>query len=106
MRVLLDECVPRKLRNHFEGHDVRSVPEMGWASKRNSDLLQLAVGRFDVLITVDRSFAAQQNLSGFPIAVILLAARSNRLADLLPVMPQLRSLLPNVQPGQVIRVGA
>ncbi len=103
MRVLLDECVPRKLRNHFEGHDVRTVPEMGWASKRNSELLQLAAGHFDALITVDRSFGSQQNLSRFPI-VVLLAASSNRFADLLPLVTQLGTLLPTAQPGQVIRV--
>ena len=105
MRVLLDECLPRKLKGYLEGHDVRTVPEMGWASKRNSELFRLAVGRFDVLLTVDRSLADQQNLSGLRLAVITLASRSNRLADLLPLLPKVRSILPNVQPGQIVRVG-
>ena len=97
---------PEKLRNLFEGHDVRTVPEMGWASKRNSELLQLATGRFDALVTVDRGFASQQDLSAFPIIVLLLTASSNRLADLLPLIPQIQSLLSNAQPGELIRVGA
>lgn len=86
MRVLLDECVPRKLKQNFERHDVSTVPEMGWASKRNGELLRLAAGRFDVLITVDRSLLYQQNLDGVSFAVISLSARSNRLKDLHPLM--------------------
>ena len=41
MRILLDECVPRKLRQELPGHDVRTVPGMGWAGKRNGELLAL-----------------------------------------------------------------
>lgn len=106
MRILLDECMPRKLKGHFEGHTVHTVPEVGWASKRNSELLSLAAGRFEVLVTVDRTFTHQRILSRSGIAVILLAARSNRLADLLPLMPQVNSRLANVQLGQVVRIGA
>ena len=42
MRVLLDECVPNGLRRELPGHDVRTVPEMGWAAKENGELLALA----------------------------------------------------------------
>lgn len=106
MRVLLDECVPRKIKNHLGGHDFRTVPEMGWGSKRNSELLQLAAGKFDALITVDRSFAVQQNRSSDPVAIVLLAARSNRLVDLLPLVPQVEQALSEVKPGEVRRIRA
>ena len=53
MRVLLDECVPRSLRDELPGHDVRTVPEMGWASQENGALLALASGKFEVFITTD-----------------------------------------------------
>ena len=105
MRVLLDECMPRKLKSQFTGHDVRTVPELGWASKKNGELLQLAAGRFDVLITVDRNFTYQQNLSGLSIAVVSLTARSNRLPELLPLMPEVRRVLLGIRPGEVRRVG-
>ena len=55
MRVLLDECLPRKLKSDLAGHEARTVPEMGWASKENGDLLELAAGHFDVFLTVDRN---------------------------------------------------
>jgi len=106
MRVLLDECVPRKLKNELAGHDVRTVPEMGWAGKRNSELLQLATGQFDILLTVDRRFAYQKNISGLQIAILLLTARTNRFADLQPLMPKVQSALANVQTGQVTHIRA
>lgn len=84
MRVLLDECLPRKLKRELEGHDVRTVPEMGWASRKNGELLRLAATEFDVLLTVDRSLFYQQNLRDLPIAIISLRAKSNRLVDLQP----------------------
>ncbi len=53
MRVLLDECLPRRLRGELQGHDVTSVPEVGWSGKSNGELLQLAAGPFDVFVTID-----------------------------------------------------
>ncbi|MGH8469333.1 MAG: DUF5615 family PIN-like protein [Gammaproteobacteria bacterium] len=82
MRVLLDECVDRRLAKDIIGHDVKAVAEMGWTSKRNGELLALAEQAFEVFITVDRNLSFQQNLPGFGIAVIVLRAPSNRLADL------------------------
>ena len=82
MRVLLDECVPRRLKHELVGHDVRTAPEMGWASKRNGELLRLAEREFDAFLTVDRKLQHQQNLSTFPIAIIVMLARTNTLLDL------------------------
>lgn len=62
MRVLLDECVPIQVKSSLIGHDVRTVGRMGWAGKKNGELLRLAETRFDVFITVDRSLKQQQNL--------------------------------------------
>jgi hypothetical protein len=63
MRILLDECVPRRLARELAGHDVRTVPEMGWSGKRNGELLQLMAGQgFEVFLTVDQNLRYQQNL--------------------------------------------
>jgi len=47
LRLLLDECLPRKLTADLAGHEVRTVSEMGWAGKDNGDLIALARDRFD-----------------------------------------------------------
>lgn len=54
MRILLDECLPRRFKNGLFGHEVQTVPEAGWASKQNGELLALAEGRFDVFVTTCR----------------------------------------------------
>ena len=55
MRVLLDECVPRTLRKEIPGHEVKIIADAGWAGVKNGELLRLAAGKFDVLVTVDRN---------------------------------------------------
>ena len=106
MRVLLDECLPRKLKRDLAGHDARTVPEMGWASKENGDLLGLAAVQFDVFLTVDRNLSYQQDLGRFNIAIVVLVSPGNRLADLRPLMPQVLEALAVIRPGQVLRVGS
>ena len=77
MRLLLDECVPRRLRRELSDHEVRTVPEMGWAAKENGELLELASNHFDALITTDQRLSYQQDVGRFPIAVVVLVARRN-----------------------------
>ena len=104
MRVLLDECLPRRLKRELVGHDVRTAPEMGWASKANGELLALASVDFDVFLTSDRNLSHQQNLSTFDIAVIVLIAASNRIDDLRPLVPRVLEALTTVRPGTVTAV--
>lgn len=106
MRVLLDECVPRRLKRELVGHAVKTAPEMEWASTKNGELLALAAGEFDIFLTSDRNLAHQQNLSAFDIAVIVLVAATNRIDDLRPLMPRVLDVLNTVQPGTVTAVKA
>jgi len=79
---------------------------MGWASKRNGELLALAVGLFDVFITADRNLSYQQDLSSFDIAIVVLVARSNRFDDLRPLGPRILEVLPSAQRGVATLVQA
>jgi hypothetical protein len=74
MRVLLDECVPRGLRNDIPGHEVTTVAEVGWAGVKNGELLRRAAGKFDLLITIDRNLEYQQNFEGLSLALIVVHA--------------------------------
>jgi len=105
MRVLLDECLPRRLKAELPGHEVRTVQDAGWAGIKNGVLLQIAPAQFDVFLTVDRNLTFQQNLTGLKIGVIVMVARGNRLIDLRPLMAQVRQALQKVHAGQVVRVG-
>ena len=105
MRVLLDECVDRRLAQDITGHEVRTVPAMGWATIKNGELLALAADQFDAFVTVDRNLAFQQRLPRFPIAVIVLRALTNRLLDLRPLVPELLAKLPSAKKGKVTSIG-
>jgi predicted nuclease of predicted toxin-antitoxin system len=107
MKVLLDECVPRKLKNSLIGHECQTVPDAGFAGKRNGELLYLAdEAGFEVFVTVDRGIEYEQNLAGHNIAVIMLRAKSIRLADLVVHVPEILRLLPSIKSGELIRVSS
>lgn len=107
MRVLLDECVPRRLGRLLTGHAVRTVPQEGWSGKKNGDLLALmAAAGFEVLVTVDKSIRHQQNLAAAGVAVVVMVGPSNQLADLAPLVPDVLTALGTIQPGDVVEVRA
>lgn len=106
MKLLLDECVDQRLAAEIQGHAVKTVPEMGWASFKNGQLLSLAQYDFDVFITVDRNLPYQQRLPTFNIAVVILQAPTNRLADLKPLVPRLLAELQTAPVGQATFVGS
>jgi len=105
MQVLLDECLPRRLKRELIGHDVQAVPEAGWAGKKNSELMRLLLGRFEAFITIDQNLPAQENLAGVPFGVIVLRAPGNRFADLQPLVPNILEALKSLRPGQVVYIG-
>ena len=88
MRILLDECAPRPLKRELLDYEIRTVVEMGWSGKKNGELLRLmSQERFTILLTTDQNLRYQQNLQQAGVAVVVLVAPSNRLPDLLPLMP-------------------
>jgi len=105
MRLLLDECVPKRLRRELSGHDVRTVQEAGWAGVKNGALLRAAEANFDALLTVDQGVAHQQNPTGLRISVVIMVAASNDIDDLRPLVSAVLQTLDSLQPGQIERVG-
>jgi hypothetical protein len=105
LRILLDECVDVRLAASLASIDVRTVADQGWLGISNGRLLALAAAEFDVFVTVDRNLPFQQHLPKFDIAVILLRAKSNRIADLVVLVPELISVIPNAKSGVVTPIG-
>ena len=105
-RVLLDECVPRRLRRELPGLPVSHVRDEGWTGQRNGALLRLMTAAdFTVLVTVDRNLVYQQNVAAAGVAVVVLHARGNRTQDLVPLVPALRAALTAARAGEVTHVG-
>ena len=105
MKVLVDECIDWRLAREIVGHEVKTARQMGWSTIKNGELLKLAEKEFQVFVTVDRNLSFQQNVPAFAIVVIVLRAKSNRLSDLQPLVPELLAAIPTAKPGTVTYVG-
>lgn len=105
MRVLLDEQLPRRLARELTGHDVHTVQQEGWAGIKNGELLRRAADKgFEVFVTADQNLQFQQNLARARLGVVVLAAPSNKLEDLLPLVPRALEAISHIQPGQMVHV--
>jgi hypothetical protein len=105
VRILLDECVPEPLRRSLPEHECQTVQKAGLSGRKNGELLGIAeeLG-YHVLLTVDRNLPYQQRIEGRSIAVLILMAHSNKLKDLMPLLPDCIEALRHIERGQVIRV--
>lgn len=103
-RVLLDESLPRPIARVLTGYHIETVANAGWAGLKNGELLTAAAGHFDVLLSADQGIAHQQNLTSVSLGIVVLAGRTNKLEDLLPLIPQVREAIDRVSPGKVIEV--
>ncbi len=107
MKVLLDECVPRKFKRKLRGHNFLTAAEAGLAGLKNGALLRQAETMgFNALLTVDNGVGYRQNLADREIAIIIVHARSNRLADLIAHASACLETLLTIWAGQVIHIGS
>lgn len=102
MKVLLDECLPVSLRHSFPGHDVHSAEWAGFKGMKNGKLLLAAEERgYDVLLTADQGIPFQQSPTERHISVLVLCAATNKIEDLLPLVPSAQAELDKIQRGCV-----
>jgi len=107
MRVLIDECLPAGLKDSLValGYEAETVRRAGYGAKKNGELLSLMEGRWDVLLTNDRNIQYQQSMTGRNVSILILCAKSNRIKDLLPLMPACANALLSISPGRIVEVG-
>jgi len=79
---------------------------MEWSAVENGELLRLAATQFDIFLTADQNLQFQQNLAALPLAVVVLAARTNRIEDLRPLVPELLSNLRSLPARTFLRLGS
>jgi hypothetical protein len=104
MKILLDECLPKRLASHLAGHDVKTVTQMNLNGLSNGRLLVAADGLVDVFTTVDKNLVQQQKIDKLRLAIITLRAPSNKLEDLKPLVPALIAVLSSAKPGHVYTI--
>ena len=107
MRLLLDESVTHKLKPILaRSHEVLAVQDLHWHGRPDGSILALARGQFDAMITTDQKIPYQQRITDADVPIVILAGRSNDIADLEPLVPQALAVLPTLKRGDVVRIEA
>jgi len=104
VNILLDHCVDCRLRRFLKAHHIMTTAEMGWQKLRNGKLLATAASQFDALLTVDQNLKYQQKLATLPIAVVVMVAHTNKLVDLIPLVPYVEEALKLLRPCTLVEV--
>ena len=107
MKLLLNENMPHKLRQHLPGHEIVTTAYMGWGGIRNGELLARAVGeKFDAMLTVDAGIEYEQNLANLPRSIVIMRAESNAFEHIEPLIPELLVALMSLKPKSLVKVGS
>ena len=108
MKILLDECVPRKIKFLFaaEGIFCETVRDAGWSGKENGELLSLAEQQYQVLVTIDKNIKHQLNLAGRKISILIIRTISNDYEDIRHFIPAALDALKSIRPGQFVEIGS
>jgi len=105
-RVIVDECLPRKLNSLLGEFEAKTVPEVQLGGWKNGKLLAAIQGQFDVFVTIDANLEYQQNFSGLDFGIVVIHAFSNRFADIEPLKDELVEAVLAVEAGGVRHVPA
>lgn len=105
MKVLLDECLPIAFRHSFPDHEVHTAEWAGFKGMKNGKLLCAAEdGGYDVLLTTDQEIPHQQSPADREISILVLCASTNKIDDLVPLVPSIQAELAKIRNGQVILI--
>jgi predicted nuclease of predicted toxin-antitoxin system len=105
MKILLDECVTKRLKPHLPQHEVATVTEKGWSGLKNGDLMTAASGDgFDILLTIDKNLQHQQNVGKYPLIVVILNSPSSKLEMLVTFLPSFEKQIPVFTKGNAYLV--
>ncbi len=88
MKLLLDENLPKRLKQDLAPHEVFTVRDMGWNGFSNGALLQrMKEHGFDALLTFDKNLSYQQNFERYDLPVLVQDAPDNTYNTMAPMMP-------------------
>ena len=105
MKIIIDECLPKRVTNFFTEHEVWTVPQIKLSGYKDTDLLdELDKRNIDVFITIDGNIAYQQQFQHRTFGTIIIRAVSNRFADLQPLKAKINKILSNVKVGEILYV--
>jgi predicted nuclease of predicted toxin-antitoxin system len=103
MRLLLDENLPKRLKQDFPEFEIYTLKDKEWTGKSNGELLQLMIdNKFDALITFDKNLQYQQNFIKYSVTVLVLNAPDNSYEVLKMLIPKIKQVLSQqLKPGPI-----
>jgi len=105
MKILLDECVTKKLKAHLKEFEVYTVTEMKWGGVKNGKLLTLCVeNNFDILLTIDKNLVYQQNLSKYKVSIVVLNTVTSKIEEIVQFIPSFKMQLLNLEYHRVYSI--
>jgi predicted nuclease of predicted toxin-antitoxin system len=103
MKLLLDENLPKRLKQDLLPHESSTVRDMGWSGKGNGELLRLMkMHGFDAMLSFDKDMEYQQNFVKYDLPVFVLDAHDNTYITLAPLMHRVLELLREPQVGPIV----
>ncbi len=101
MKILLDECVTKRLKPFLSDYEIFTVSDMSWNGIKNGRLIALCVDNdFDILLTIDKSLMFQQNTYKFNLAIVVLNCFTSKIEELILFMPSFKTQLNTFQKFQ------
>jgi len=98
MKILLDECITKRLKPHLKDFNVFTVSELGLSGIKNGKLMSFcAENNFDILLTIDKNLMFQQNLEKYSIKIIVLNCFTSKIEELITFLPSFRKRINNME---------
>ena len=92
MKILLDECVTKRLKQHLNEYEVFTVTEMHWNGLKNGKLLsECANNNFSLVLTIDKNLMFQQNLEKYLVTIVVLNSLTSKIEELILLIPLFKS---------------
>jgi hypothetical protein len=105
LRLLIDESIPVQIEPHVAEFGASTVRRERLKGLRNGVLLRAAVDRgFKVILSADQNLRFQQNLDKMGIGAVVIVNIRNRMKDILPALPKIKSAIASVRAGEIIEV--
>ena len=91
MKILLDECVTKRLKKYLEEFEVFTVRELELSGIKNGKLMIYCVeNKFDILLTIDKNLMYQQNLDKYPLTIVVLNCFTSKIEELVTFLPSFK----------------
>ena len=101
MKILLDECVTKRLKNHLTEFNIFTIRELNLSGIKNGKLMTYCVeNNFDLLLTIDKNLMYQQNLDKYPVTIAVLNCFTSKNEELITFLPSFKLQVDKLQKHQ------